>query len=206
MEKVWKLTTADGLTRPGQSNETKWGENITHTAPGKGELCTAGWIHAYASPLLAVLMNSVHANYKPAILWECEAEVGIRKADKIGCSKLTTLRQVNMPEITTAQKQAFAILCAKQVYKDSSWLKWADDWLSGKDRSARAADVAYTATRAADVADVADVAYAAAYTALAARAADVADVAYVAYAVAYAADAAGSIDLVAIAEQAVRDF
>jgi len=51
MEKVnCKLTDEHNRT----CNNTQWGENVTYTAPGTGDLCTGGWIHYYDSPLLAV--------------------------------------------------------------------------------------------------------------------------------------------------------
>ena len=58
MTKLYKLTDQNHQTR----NNTKWGAGVTHTASGQGDLCTAGWLHAYTSPLLAVLLNPIHAN------------------------------------------------------------------------------------------------------------------------------------------------
>lgn len=59
----------------------------------------------------------------------------------------------------------FAILCAKRVYKEVSWVSWADKWLSGEDRSVAAARAAARAAAAAAAAYAAADAYAAAYAA-----------------------------------------
>jgi len=39
------------------------------------------------------------------------------------------------------RKRKFAILCVKQYERDPEWLRWADDWLNGKDRTFEAAEV-----------------------------------------------------------------
>jgi hypothetical protein len=206
MEKVYKLTTAEGKTRVGYCNETQWGSGFAHVASGGGELCSSNWLHAYTHPLLAVLMNPAHAalDARTMRLWECEAEVGLRKADKIGCTWLKTIKCIPLPQVTTLQQQAFAILAAKAVYKDMKFQRWADNWLNGSDRTAAAAGAAawaaaWAAARAADAA--AEAARAAAEAA--AWAADAA--AEAARAAAEAARAA-YIDLNALAEQAVREF
>src|SRR6185295_6681486 len=103
METVYKLTDSKNQTY----NETQWGPGVTHTAPGGGDLCSNKWIHAYPDPVLAVFMNSVHADFKPARLWEANGEVGIRKPDKIGCTSLTTIRRIKAPKPTLTQTRAF---------------------------------------------------------------------------------------------------
>ena len=68
--KVYKLTDKDGKTYC----NTQWGPNVSHSANGKsGELCSSGWIHFYTNPLIAVLMNRIHANFTSPRLWEAEA-------------------------------------------------------------------------------------------------------------------------------------
>ena len=112
----YKLTNQDNKT----FNNTLWGENITHTAPGTGELCSDGWIHYYHSPEMAVIMNPLHACIENPKLWECEAE-GNHKDDcgvKGGCTKLTTLKEIPLPEITLKQKLDFVNLCSKEVNKN----------------------------------------------------------------------------------------
>jgi len=180
MNILFKLTTQEGKTH----NETQWGENVTHEATGdiKQGLCSDAWIHAYTHPLLAVLMNPVHADIENPILWEGKGE-GEAKFEPLKCGfrKFTTLKKIPLPEVTDVQKVAFGILCAKEVYKDSSWNQWADKWLSGEDRT-EASAAAYAAADAA------------AYAANAARAAAnaAAYASNAAYAAAYAARAAAN--------------
>jgi hypothetical protein len=133
---LYKLTDEQDRTRGG----TQWGEGVTHEASGEGELCGPGWIHAYTDPLLAVLLNSIHANFRSPHLWEATGVVG--KTDhglKVGCTRLTTLRRVPLPEVTTEQRVRFGILCALAVCDEPGWRVWAERWLSGEDRTAEAA-------------------------------------------------------------------
>jgi len=189
--KLYKLTDKNDQTYGG----CQWGEGVTHTADGKGELCTKHWIHAYVDPVLAVFLNPMHGKYDTDTghMWECEGEIDIDdEGRKVGCIKLTTIRRIDMPQVTTRQRTRFAILCAKKVSKNKKWIKWANGWLREKNETAddAYAAIAYAAARAAfgtvlvaspDAADYA------AYTAV--------------YAVAYAAD----INLVKIAHKAIRE-
>jgi hypothetical protein len=144
-------------------------------------------------------MNPVHADIENPILWEGKGE-GEAKFEPLKCGfrKFTTLKKIPLPEVTDVQKVAFGILCAKEVYKDSSWNQWADKWLSGEDRTKSsanaAADAAAYAAAAADV-----VAYYAANAADAYAASDAASsaaraAANAAYAAANAADAYAASD------------
>jgi hypothetical protein len=164
---LYKLTDGDGQTRGG----TQWGPGVSHSGTGEGELCGPGWIHAYEHPLIAVLLNPIHADFKTPRLWEAEGEVGLRDGQiKCGCKTLTTVREIPLPAITTEMRVRFAILCAKEVCACRSWNAWADRWLSGEDRSEAAAEDAAEAAWAAQAASWA--AYAAARAAAeAARAA-----------------------------------
>jgi len=165
--KLYKLTDQQFRTRAGHSNVTTWGANVTHTAKGKHPIpCTDGVIHAYTSLLLATLLNPAHANLRNPICWECEGTPVTIKPDKVGCKTLTTISQCKLPEVTTTQRVAFAILVTKAVYKSSKFRTWADNWLSGKDRTDAAANAANAAANAAAT----NAATAAAYAATAAAA------------------------------------
>ena len=165
MIKLYKLTDSCGKTR----NDTQWGPGVSHSGTGEGELCGPGWIHAYEHPLVAVLMNPIHADFKNPRLWEAEGEVGLRDGQiKCGCATLTTVREIPLPAVTTEMRVRFAILCAKEVYACLSWNAWADRWLSGEDRtqaeaSAMVAEASAMAARAAASAWAAQAAEAAAY-------------------------------------------
>jgi len=195
--KCYKLTTQDNFIM----NDTLWREGISHTTSGEGELCSAGWLHAYSHPLLAVLLNPMHANISNPKLWEAYGS-GMKKSDhglKIGFTKLTTKKGIALSVVTDIQKVIFAILCALEVYKEPSFVTWADNWLSNKDRSASTTET---------VPNMASVAYNAAYATYAAvyaayYAADAATNA--AYAARYAAvNAVYDIDLIKLAKKAMK--
>jgi hypothetical protein len=146
MSNLYKLTDGDGQTR----GPTQWGPGVSHSGTGEGELCGPGWIHAYEHPLIAVLMNPTHADFKNPRLWEAEGEVGLRDGQlKCGCKALTTVREIPLPSITTEMRVRFAVLCAKEVCAYPAWNAWADKWLSGGDRSEAAAGTAAAAAWAA---------------------------------------------------------
>jgi len=198
------MTTCYKLTN--QNNKTfgdcLWGEDVTHETDGKGSLCGPGWFHAYRNPLLAVFLNPIHANIKEPRLWECvgEGEYLDDRGLKCGVTRLTTVREVPLPEVSATQRIAFAILRAKEVCGDSEWCVWADNWLSGTDRTSE------TAWAAADVADlVARTAQAASTAAWAAYwAADEEDADLAAARAAREVALAADIDLVCIAKRAME--
>ena len=145
----YKLTNAQDETQ----GPTKWGVGVTHVATGdpvRQPLCSNAYIHAYEHPLLAVLHDPIGANFGPtAHLWEAESDdEPLRDRQmKLGVRSLMTLRRIELPEVTAEQRVRYAILCGKAVYHEPSWTTWADNWLSGVDRSAYAAS--YAAARAA---------------------------------------------------------
>ena len=155
--KLYKLTNQENET----FNQTKWGENVSHETDGTGGLCGSGWLHAYTHPLLAVMLNPIHGNFINPKLWECEGEIGLNdRGLKVGCKKLTTTKEIPLPNITLEQKVRFAILCGKQTCRNKKWNEWADKWLNGKDRREKAA--ANAAFYAADAVNAAFYAAAAA--------------------------------------------
>ena len=196
--KCYKITDENDQTYGG----CQWGEGVTHTADGKGGLCSKHWIHAYSHKLIAVVMNPIHGNYgKGKHLWECEAETGKNNRGlKFGTTKLTTIKRVWIPEISLNAKTRFGIYCAVEVCKDKGFKKWADNWLSGKGRSetaARAAGAAaWAAVRAAEAA-------AEAAAGAAAGAAEAA--AWAAAEAAWAAAEAADIDLISFIKKAIKD-
>ena len=199
---VYKLTDQNLQTHGGY----QWEPGVARETDGEGNLCGPGWLHYYHDPLLAVLLNPIHAGIEGPILWEAEAE-GLHRDDnglKGGCTRLTLIRQIDLPQITTEHRIRFAILCAKTVCNDPAWNRWADRWLDGSDRSAAAARAAEAAERVAAAAWAAEAADRAAEAA--ARAARAA-----AWAAAWAARAAEAavekethLDLIAIARAALK--
>ena len=188
MTTLYKLTDKDSCTH----GLTQWGEGVSHSAANQDsptKLCTDSVIHAYASPHLAVLMAPAHVCYHAdaLLLWLAEGEVVVSDATKVGCRTLTTLHKIAQPLWTTEKRVEFAIRCALQVYSDEVFVRWANAWLDGSDRSKESADAANNV--AADVAYAAvDAAYAAAYAANAAAYAATNAAVDAAYAAAYAAN------------------
>jgi hypothetical protein len=138
---LYKLTDENMQT----NNGFQWNLNEPRTAPGGGELCTDAWLHAYTDPLLAVLLNPIHANIDNPRFFRCEGEVGATDSDlKVGCTKLNLLEELEIPKITTEQRVKFAILCAREVVGTTcpKWSEWATKWLSGEDRTEKSAQKA----------------------------------------------------------------
>ena len=133
----YKLTDQNTQTHGG----CRWVLGEEKTTSGEGELCGPGWLHCYSDPLLAVLLNPIHADYENPRLFR--ARVGRKsKHDhglKYGYTKMTLIEEIPVPAISTEQRVRFAILCAMKVYRDPGFVQWGENWLSGKDRSAEAA-------------------------------------------------------------------
>jgi len=113
----------------------KW-KRINDDCRGSG-LCTQSWFHCYSSPLLAVLLSPIHINIKDPRLFRVEVK-GKKLSDKglkYGFTMMRLVQELPLPEITVTQKVAFAILCVKEINRSKKWDDWADNWLSGKDRS-----------------------------------------------------------------------
>jgi hypothetical protein len=144
----------------------------------------------------------MHANIDNPRLFVAEASGAMRDDNglKGGSTKLRIVQEIQYVAPTMEQCVKFAILCASAVCRDKSFIKWANGWLDGSDRSSEAADKAYWA--AADAAR-------AAADAAAAWAAD--DAAAARAAASNAADAAAAraragikLNLVAIAKLAME--
>jgi hypothetical protein len=195
----YKLTDEDMRTRGTfQWQFDKWFSIEQHKRDRHKELCSNGWFHCYDDPLLALLFNPIHANISMPRLFKVNVK-GTRRVsfgEKYGFTfmRIPSGSEIELPGITTNQRIAFGILCAKEVYKDRDWNEWADRWLGGTDRSAWAAAAARAAARAADADAARDAAWAAAKAAAAAWAADAG----------WAAAKAAAIDLKTIAKKAMK--
>ena len=192
MTVLYKLTDQNWETH----SRTKWGPGVTHgPTSGKGGLCGPGWLHAYTSLELALMLNPIHADFDKPVAWEAEGVV--EKTDnglKVGVRTLTTIRIVKCPKITTKHRGRFAILCAREGYAEPSFVAWAEKWLSGEDRSEAAAAKAARAAWRAAAAAAARAAWAAARTAASEAAWAAAAAARAAAEAAWAAAAAAAAD------------
>ena len=203
---AYKLTDQNHRTR----NSKLFQLGVPVTVPAENnewELCTNSWIHFYTDPLIAVLMNPAHANFRTPILWECKCEGEMLfEPLKSGCKKLTVLKQLDIPDITLINRIAFGIFCTQEVYKNMVWNTWANNWLNNIDRSKTAAAAANAANAAyatyAATAATANAAYAATANAAYVAAYAAANVARVAARAIYAARAAAEskpIDFISLA-------
>ncbi len=141
MPTMYKLVSIQEDSSWATHNGMKWAIGKTNEAKGKGtKMCTDQVLHCYASPEQAVLFNPIHANIQNPILLEIECS-DIVNSDglKYACKKQTPKRTVCLPVVSLNQRVAFAIKTALLVYRDASFVVWAENWLSGKDRSAAAA-------------------------------------------------------------------
>ena len=144
MQTVYKLTRPDRTTYNGFLYEP----DREYRFPGNGDLCSSAYCHAYRSPELAVLCNLIHAAYDPHLLFECDADVEQDDGLKLGVTRIIVPAEpINAPVYTTEQRIAWAIACAWP--RASAWQAWAHKWLSGDDRSAKAAWAAAEAAWAA---------------------------------------------------------
>jgi hypothetical protein len=118
-------------------------------------LCSKDFIHVYAHPLIAVFMNPIHGNFANPLIWECDVN-GVSAHDsqiKSGFRSVTTVRKIDLPVISIEQRIRICLYCAMKQHHDPAFLKWANDWLDGSDRSANAAvSAAYAADAAANAA------------------------------------------------------
>jgi hypothetical protein len=143
---VYKITDKDMETGH-EYKLTKWKIGVP-VEPGKSEKLDVHkwlheWLYAYEHPLLAVLHNPIHANYKNGYrLFEAEAEgeTETKSQMMLSCTKLTLIKEIEVPKITVEQKLAYGILCIKSCFKNRRWNIWANNWLSGKDRSNESAE------------------------------------------------------------------
>ena len=185
---AYKLLTQDLKSY----NNTQWHLGETKRMPDTGNytMCSKNVLHCYAHPLLAAFYNPIHANIQNPRLFKIEIDRIVATDGKKQASlEQTLLQELPLPTLSTEQRVHIAILCAKTVYTDTSWNAWADSWLSGKDRTTKAAYNAADATNASNIAYAANnAAYAAAYAADADN-----NAAYAADAAAYAATNADTL-------------
>ena len=210
----YKLLTQDMKTRKGAYNEMDWADvGKWHVADGEGGLCTEGMIHDYDDPWIAAVLNPAHAAIHDPVMYETERD-GPTETDglKCGCKRLRLVRRMDIPDVPLIQRVAFGVLAAMQVCHEDVWLTWARAWLSGEDRSSKAAaraaayadDYAAAAAYAAFAHDYAAFAAATAAATAAAYATFAHDYAAAAAAYATARDAGVTIDWQAIKTKAMQ--
>ena len=167
MPKMYKLVTQDFTTH----GNTKWILGVTVTAKGMGkEMCSDAVLHCYNNKYLAVIFNPLHANISNPHLIEIDCSPIITTDGlKYACKSQTMIKEIKLPAITTLQKVEFAIRCAMLVHTEKEFTTWANNWLSGKDRTGSAAgSAAESAARSAAESAAWSAAWSAAESAMAA--------------------------------------
>ena len=190
---AYKLTDQQCYTRRGEPGETLWESGVRHEITEAGtRLCSNQVLHFYPSAAMAAFANSIGAQIVNPRCFQVEVEdVVNRDGIKGGCKVMTRGQEIPLPVLTLDQRIEIGIRCALTVYKDPGFQSWANAWLSGEDRTAKAAAApSYTAYAANAAAGAAKAALVAAYVANTAHAADAP--AYAAYAADAAANAAGA--------------
>jgi hypothetical protein len=157
---LYKLTDDKDRTREkkGWSKTRKWGMGVTQKAKGRD------FIRAHSHPLLAVLSYLIRreGDFANIHLWLANGEPVSKSTlrnEKVGdildeafgivkCRELTTLRQIDVPWVSSEELVAFAILCALEVYDEPLFAIWANAWLDGEDRTETAAKTAHDTAQA----------------------------------------------------------
>jgi hypothetical protein len=174
MTTLYKLTDHRWETR----GRTVWGPGISNSAKNAyvrstnrtPHLCTGDVIHAYEHPLLAALLNTIHAAFSKPVLWRAEGEVVAREFSlKVGCFTLTTKKIIPLPEISPAARIRLLLTLIlrfnRELERDDEWGPWARRWLDGSDRtSVSASDVRYGFSYPAETAAEAAVKFASSHS------------------------------------------
>src|ERR1700744_1180998 len=99
---MYKLTTQDCKTFGGMT----WAIGKTNKATGRGvALCTSDLLHCYKHPMLAVLLNPIHAGFENPRLFEIEcSRILATDGLKHGCKEQTPIKELVLPVLTDEQK------------------------------------------------------------------------------------------------------
>jgi len=149
MKIAYKLTDSEMRTH----NEFQWELGKWYETTGEGDLCSPNWLHFYSDPLVGLFLNPIHMDIRNFHLFRAEVEGNFIDNNGLECgySRARLIEELPVPQISPVQQVRFAILCAKEVYKGKKWNKWANNWLSGKNRTEEsAAGAAYTAKSTAE--------------------------------------------------------
>ena len=140
-----KLMREDDTTG-GDYHILQWGNGINNHIYNQGyDLCSDGVIHFYIHPLQAAFFYPIHvASYTKLREVTRHSEM-ISDNTKCAAKSVTTGKEIPLPKITPEQRIEIAIRCTLKVYHDPEFVKWANKWLSGEDRSSEVTYVSYTA-------------------------------------------------------------
>lgn len=94
-----------------------------------GEIVSRNIWECADSPLLAVIINPLHAECVRPRLFELRGVFDDQKID------LRRIREVAVPGVSPEQKLAFSMYCIRSLAPDHAFAAWAERWLSNIDRS-----------------------------------------------------------------------
>ena len=139
---AYKLLTQDMQSHGG----LQWTIGCTHTAQEHGnKMCSPQVLHCYSHPLMAAMFNPIHANIDNPRLFEIEAsEIINQDFAKLACKSQMLVKEIPLPTLSDEQRQEVAIRCAMLIPgAPQLWTNWANDWLSGKDRTLESEKLVY---------------------------------------------------------------
>ena len=138
----------------GYENVLQWGNGVNNRIYKHGHiLCSDQVIHFYAHPLQAAFFSPIHVSAYTKLREVIYHSKMVSDGTKCAAKSVTTGKEIPLPEITPEQRVEIAIRCVLKVYHEPKFVKWANNWLNGIDRSPEAAyavyETAYYAAHAA---------------------------------------------------------
>lgn len=131
---VYKLTSQELTTYGG----FKWEVGEWYETSGIGTQCSAGWLHAYKTPILALALHPTHTDLTNPILWQAEADgkplqnIEIESNFIVCYTKMRIIEQIPLRHLTTHNRIVLGLLCARFIHKnDSKFMDWSESWLNG---------------------------------------------------------------------------
>ena len=128
---IYKLTDMNMKTY----GDTRGALGKWNRTSGKGDLCGPGWLHLYTSPVLAELLDPIHANFREYRVFRGASGPVISDSLKVGYTNMRITEELPRLHITTENRIRFGIACACRVYTSAEYRAWAGRWVSGADRT-----------------------------------------------------------------------
>lgn len=101
-----------------------------------GEIVSRNIWECADSPLLAVMINPLHAEFVRPRLFELRGDFDDKKIN------LQRVREVAVPEVSPEQKLVFAMYCIRSLAPEHIFAAWSERWLANIDRSVTGAQLA----------------------------------------------------------------
>ena len=118
----------------------QWGDGTNYCIRNQGyELCTDQVIHFYIHPLQAAFFAPIHRGGYTKLREVTHHSKMVSDGSKCAAKSVTTGKRIPLPKITSEQRVEIAIRCALKVHHKPKFVKWANNWLNGIDRSSETA-------------------------------------------------------------------